>query len=713
MGTFSRKHTPRTLRRWRIAVGIVISFGVLAALGALRALSVDGVRWRVSVLARVAAGKISDLSLRETARMLRPGQLYYLRPLETETSPFAVISNPYTASADAAAGAVSFRARCNVCHGAGGAKAPDLATNEFTHGGSDWALFRNITRGIPGTAMPPHALSEQQAWQLVAYVRSLAQGLSEQEQDGEVAFGSHLLDRFRSVDGSRLTDPQTAAGDWLTYSGAYGGWRYSPLADITPANVSRLRTRWVFQVPAGSSTSTAFKTSPVIADGIMFITTGDNRVFALDAGTGAVLWTYTRALPGNLRLCCGQVNRGVALRGTRVFFATLDAHLVALEARTGKVAWDVEMAPHEQSYSGTGAPLVVGDHVISGIAGGEFGAPGFIDAYSAESGQRVWRFDTVPKPGQKGHETWGGESWKSGGAPTWLTGTFDPTLNLIYWGVGNPSPDFFGDGRPGDNLYSNSVVALDAATGRLRWHFQFTPHDQHDWDSVHVPILVDHTFQGTKRPLLVEANRNGFYYVLDRRTGEFLLARSFVRQNWATGIDSTGRPILSANASPSATGTLTFPSVAGGTNWQTSAYSPDTGYVYVPTVDQAGVFVKQPIAYRLGDLFLGSAFQTLAPGGWSSLQAIQVATGEVVWEHRFDRENRTSVPRPCGVMATGGGVVFGCRDMTMLAFDGLTGRDLWSLNLGAMIGAAPVAFEANGEELITLAAGGILMTFGL
>jgi alcohol dehydrogenase (cytochrome c) len=699
---------PRLRERVTLAVA-----GALVAAGLAGALMVDAVRWRAIVLGRVATGQITDLGLMETVRMLRARNVYYLRPLVGQSNPNAVITNPYTSAADAEAGAQSFRERCILCHESGGTKsdAPDLLKREFKYGGSDWALFRHITRGIPGTAMRAQGVSERQAWQLIAYLRGLVPAAGEPDVEGDSSAVPDVLGQLQSVDAARLVDVRKRPADWLSYSGAYDGWRYSPLARITPANVSQLRTRWVFQPPLGSA---PLKASPVVVDGVMFVTTSEDRVFALDAATGNVLWSYVRELPEDLRLCCGRVNRGVAVHGMKVYLTTLDAHLIALHAKTGRLAWDVQLAPYADGYSGTGAPLAVGDTIVTGIAGGEFGARGFVDAYDAESGHRLWRFQAVPGPGEKGNETWEQGSWKTGGAPTWLTGTFDPESNLIYWGVGNPAPDFSGDRRKGDNLYSSSVVALDAATGRLQWHFQFTPHDEHDWDAVHVPILVDATLSGARRKLLVEANRNGFYYVLDRRTGKFLLARPYVRQNWALEIDSAGRPVLSPNASPSTAGTLTFPSVAGGTNWQSSTYSPQTGYLYVPTLDQAGVFFKGPVARReASGTFLGSAFQTLAEGGWSSVQAIQVTTGDVVWEHRFNRESHENAQRVCGLMATRGGVVFGCNGNSFIALDATGGSQLWSLNTGSAISAAPIAFEAGGAELVTVSAGGILVTFGL
>jgi alcohol dehydrogenase (cytochrome c) len=696
---------PKTLRSLLLA-----TLAVVALLGVAAALQVEALRWRVMVLWRVASGTISDLSLREAVRMVKPHSEYDLHDLVSETSPFAVIENPFAKASDAAVGAGIFRERCATCHDhAGGYDTPDFSKSEFRRGASDWALFRNITRGVPGTPMRAQQISERQTWQLIAYIRGLSAG-HDSEEAGEYGGGFDPFSRMRDVSVDRLISARSTPADWLTYSGAYDGWRYSELERINRHNVHQLKIRWIFQP---SPAAGPLKASPIVADGVMFMTTGTGDVSALNAETGSVLWTYRRPLADDLTLCCGRVNRGVAVKGDTVYVATLDAHLLALDARIGKLIWDVEIAPHREGYSGTGAPIAVSDKVIVGIAGGEFGAPGFVAAYNAETGRQVWRFHTVPQPGEKGHDTWDGDSWKHGGAPTWLTGSYDPTLGLIYWGVGNPSPDFSGVSRPGDNLYSNSVVALEEGTGQLRWAFQFTPHDEHDWDAAHVPILIDGMWNGSPRKLLVEANRNGFYYVLDRVTGDFLHARAFVRQNWTTGFDSAGRPHLSPNASISSTGTMTYPSVSGGTSWQPSSYSPQTGTAFIPTVDQGGAFLADVSSSGSNGQRLAGGFQNFSAGGWTSLQAVRADTGERVWEHRFAREGRDGPSRVCGAMSTAGGLVFGCDGSTLVVLDTTTGHQLLALNTGATIVAAPVAFETGNEEFITVAAGGVLITLGL
>jgi alcohol dehydrogenase (cytochrome c) len=348
--------------------------------------------------------------------------------------------------------------------------------------------------------------------------------------------------------------------NWLTYSGDYSSWRYSKLDQITTENASRLSLQWAFQTASLGQ----FETTPLVIDGVLYGTGQDNRAFALDAKTGRASWRYQRQLPDKLQPCCGMVNRGFAALGEKLFMATLDAHVIALDRRTGNVVWDVEAADYHQAYVFTVAPLLVKDEIIVGTSGGEYGVCGFIDAYDAETGKRRWRFQTVPGPRQPGHETWAGDPWKTGGAPAWITGSNDPDLNLIYWPTGNPSPSNYGRARGGDNLYGNCMLALDADTGQLKWHYQFTPHDLHDYDSTEIPILVDREWQGRTRKLLVQADRNGFLYVLDRTNGELLAAKPFALTTWAKQIGSDGRPVVLPESEPTAEGTRTCPGALGG-----------------------------------------------------------------------------------------------------------------------------------------------------
>src|SRR6516165_5600436 len=353
----------------------------------------------------------------------------------------------------------------------------------------------------------------------------------------------------------RIRQAVREPGSWLTYHGTYDAQRFSALDEISRANVQELRPVWMYQVQGRHH----FETTPLVFDGVMYLTDPPSDVVALDVKTGRPLWAYRRSLPDDLRACCGAVNRGAAALGDQIFVETIDAHLVALDMRTGRVRWDVEVADYKAGHSLTAAPLAVKDKVIVGMAGAEYGVRGFLDAYDATTGKLVWRLWTVPGPGEPGHDSWSGDSWKTGGGSTWITGSYDPALRTVYWGIGNPGPDYNGDARRGDNLYTCSVVALDVDSGKLRWHFQFTPHDVNDIDATEIPVLIDADFRGRPRKLLLFANRNGFFYILDRLTGEFLHAKSFARQTWAKGLDATGRPIPNPDTAPSREGALVYP----------------------------------------------------------------------------------------------------------------------------------------------------------
>ena len=391
---------------------------------------------------------------------------------------------------------------------------------------------------------------------------------------------------FGQVTYQRLLEADREPGNWLTYSGNYASLRHSRLQQIQRDNVGALKLKWAFQM----KTTERVQATPLVVDGIMYLTQPPNDAWALDTETGRPYWRYRRSLPERINVCCGQVNRGLAMLGDRLFMGTVDAHLVALDRKTGNLLWDVEVADYTKGYSLTAAPLVVKDKLIVGMAGGEYGVRGFLDAYDPATGKRLWRFHTIPGPGEPGHETWSGQSWETGGGPTWVTGSFDPKLNLVYWGTGNPAPDWNGDVRLGDNLYASSVIALDADTGKLKWYFQFTPHDVHDWDAVQIPVLVDAEFRGRQRKLMYWGNRNAFFYVLDRETGEFLMATPFTRQTWAERIDEKGRPVRRPNTSPSREGAVVSPGPQGGTNWYSPSYSPVTKLFYLSVWDFASRF---------------------------------------------------------------------------------------------------------------------------
>lgn len=527
-----------------------------------------------------------------------------------------------------------------------------------------------------------------------------------QPADRDSTGGRPPADRSGPVTYQRLLHAESEPGNWLMYSGQYHSQRHSRLTRIDQRNVSRLRMRWVYQL----ATLNEVETTPLVVDGIMYLTRSPSDVIALDASTGRPFWTYEHVLPDQLSLCCGRQNRGVAILGERLFLGTLDSRLIALDTRTGNVIWDTRVADEKAGFSITSAPLVVKDKVIIGVGGGEYGVRGFLDAYDAGTGELVWRFYTVPGPGEPGHDTWEGDSWKTGGSPTWMTGSFDPELDLLYWGTGNPAPDWNGEVREGDNLYSNCVLALDPDTGELRWYFQFTPHDVHDWDAAQIPVLVDAELEGRPRKLMLWANRNGFFYVLDRQTGEFLLAREFAKQTWAERIDENGRPVRIPGTFPSDEGTLVYPSVNGAANWWSPAYSPTTGLFYVTAYDGADLYYIGEDEHRPGLPFLGSGANQDEPFDkyFSAVRALDPRTGELRWEYPLWPKSTS------GLLSTGGGLLFGGSiDGYFYALSDETGEELWGMNLGGMVHAAPITYIAQGEQQVTIAAGSAIFTFSL
>lgn len=504
---------------------------------------------------------------------------------------------------------------------------------------------------------------------------------------------------------ARIRNAEREPGSWLTYSGTYSGQRYSTLNQITTANVAGLRPVWVYQLQKAGF----FEASPIVADGVMYIVEPPSTVTALDVRTGRSLWTWTPELPKNVKaLGFPKTNRGVAILDDKVFVATLDAHLVALDAKTGVKRWSVQVADNTIGYAMTLAPLAIDGRIIVGISGAEAGVRGFIDAYAADTGKLAWRFWTVPGPGEPGSETWQGDSWKTGGGSTWVTGSYDPELKLVYWGVGNPAPDWNGDLRKGDNLHTCSLVALEADTGRLRWAFQFTPHDVHDWDANQVPILLDTAFGGKMRKLVVTPNRNAFHYVLDRETGEFLAGKAFAKQTWASGLDAKGRPMVLPNTEPSEKGTLVWPSLQGAVNWYSPSYSPLTGWVYAAVREMGSYYYKAEAEYEPGAFFLGGGEQALTGDqAWGAVRALEATTGEIKWEFRLHS------PPWAGTLSTAGGVVFGgCNEGNFFALDQKNGKLLWEFQTGGPIHANPVTYLVDGKQCIAIAGKHALFVFG-
>lgn len=507
-------------------------------------------------------------------------------------------------------------------------------------------------------------------------------------------------------DFSRILAP--AAGDWPSYHGLLSGNRMSPLDQIHTGNVSTLGAKWMFPIPSARR----LEVTPVVIDGVMYVT-APNEVYALDARSGREIWHYARPRTAGVIGDAGSgINRGVAVLGDKVFLATDHAHLLALNRWSGQLIWEVEMADFRQHYGLTSAPLIVRDLVLIGSSGGDEGARGFIDAYRAASGERVWRFWTVPAPGEPGSETWQGRAIEHPCAAPWLTGTYDAETNLTYWPTGNPCPDYNGDERKGDNLYSSSVLALDPDTGKLRWYYQFTPHDLHDWDANQTPVVVNADFGGRPRKLLLQANRNGFFYVLDRTSGEFLLGQPFVRKmTWATGVGSNGRPIMVPNQEPSVQGTRTCPSVAGATNWMSTAYNPATGLYYVMAQESCAVFTKSSAWWEPGKSFYGGGARR-APGDENEkyVRAIDIGTGKLRWEVR--QPGRGSGWG--GLMSTAGGLVIYCDESGALAaLDAKTGKPLWHFHTNQNWRASPMTYMAAGKQYIAVAAGSNIISFAL
>ena len=508
------------------------------------------------------------------------------------------------------------------------------------------------------------------------------------------------------VTADRLIRALDEPENWLHYRGDYSGRNHRPLKQINKENVGDLQAQWVFQTGVGAAAK--FQTVPLVVDGMMYLTAPYNNGYALDARTGRVLWRYQRELP-NQSLCCGPINRGFAILGDRLFMATLDSHVLALDRKTGSVIWDKQMADYRPGYSSNLAPLVVKDKVIVGTSGGEYGVRGFLDAYHVDTGERIWRFWTTPSPGEPGSETWSGDSWKTGGAPTWMTGTYDPELDLLYWCTGNPAPDLYGEDRLGDNLYSDSVLALDPDTGKLNWYFQFTPHDLHDWDANEVPVLLDLEMEGKPRKLLVQANRNGFYYVLDREDGQFLLARPYARVTWASGVGPDGRPQVLPNTSPTPEGNYQCPGMGGGSNWMAPSYNPEAGLLYVVVLEQCTVYFSTRQELEPGHFFLGS-YPGVVPDEetWGALKALEPTSGEVKWEFRFHS------PNWAGTLSTAGGLVFvGDTEGYFTALDAKTGKSLWRFQTGAPIVTAPITYLLDEKQYLAIAAGSALYTFAL
>jgi len=542
-------------------------------------------------------------------------------------------------------------------------------------------------------------LSAAEVQDLVAYLKTLkARDLSK----------TIAADLGSGLSFERIRNARAESQNWLTYWGNYKGQHFSPLNQINSGNLGRLQVQWARQMPGNS----LLETTPLVVDGTMYTSGPPGQVFALDAKTGLQIWKYERRQKVVNPYQTNPFNRGVAVMGNRVFFGTLDAAIVALDSRTGRVLWETQVADTMQGYTITGAPLPIQGKVIVGIAGGEFGIRGFLDGYDAASGKRLWRFYTVPGPGEPGNDTWKGDSWKRGSGATWLTGSYDPDLNLLYWAVGNPGPDMNGDVRQGDNLFTCSIVALDPENGRLKWYYQFTPGDTHDWDANEALVLADRIIDGKMRKLIMQADRNGMFYVLDRTDGKFLFAKPYVKQTWNRGFRPDGRPILEPEWQASPQGNVVFPMGVGGSNWQSPSYDPEHSRLYLIARDQGQGYRSTPVVFEPGREYFGGVPY---PAGGSSSEpnnfvlAMDTNTGEPKWKYAIARGSYAA-----GVLATGGGILFaGTASGDLLAFDSASGKPLWFFQTGATIASSPISYSVDGKQFVAIAAGNVLYSFAL
>jgi alcohol dehydrogenase (cytochrome c) len=626
------------------------------------------------------------------------------------------------------AGRKAFESRCARCHGAdgnGGEMGPPIAQRLPPL--DDQALSKLIHEGIPAKGMPPNVINDPEVGDLVRFLRTIQR----RADDNPIIRGRFTLTDGRAIEGQIVgegfddvqvrTDEKkivllrrsgeryravTSEANWPTYNGETGGNRYTTLTQITKENVGRLTPRWMFTVPDVGS----LQGTPIVVDGVMYVT-APNECYALDAGTGRRIWHFKR--PRTKGVTQGGANRGAGIAGDRLFMQTDNAHTIALNRITGELLWDTELADWRQNYSASSAPLPAGNLVISGVSGGEHGANGFVAAHDQETGKEVWRFWTVPKPGEPGSETWQGKDIEHGGAPTWFTGSYDGALDIVYWPTGNPGKEYNGDDRKGDNLYANSILALDRQTGKLKWHYQFTPHDLWDWDATQTSVLVDVAWEGLPRRLMLHAARNGFFYVFDRENGKLLRATAFVRNlTWATGIGADGRPIKVPGQEPSPAGTKVCPSQDGATNWFSPSFNPATGLYYVQTFEKCSIYTKSDQGpWESGKSYLGGSQRTAPePKPARILKAIDIHTGAIRWE----------LPQPGPAQSWGGTlttatglVIFGEESGNLMAADATTGKPISSFPTNQTWRASPMTYMFDGKQYIAVAAGSNIIAFAI
>jgi len=542
--------------------------------------------------------------------------------------------------------------------------------------------------------MPPFKGSAEERRDLIAYLASLSgakKSAPKAAMDEKIP--TDVMDR--------ILKPKP--GEWPTYNGVLGGNRHSPLNQINSGNVQNLQMEWVYSLEAPN-----LETTPIVVDGVMYVTSAD-KVCALGAGTGRQLWcfAYTEPTADGRPRNPGAVNRGVAVLGDRVFFATTDAHLICLNRLTGGLMWDNNMPQTKGHFGSSSAPMVVGDLVITGVSGGDSPLLGFLVAYKATTGEEAWRFHTIPRPGERGSETWKGTAIGIGGGATWLTGSYDAQTGTLYWTVGNPFPATDAAERGGENLYTNCVIALDVKTGKLKWYYQFTPHDLHDWDATEPMLLVDADYGGRPRKLLLQANRNGFMFVLDRISGEFLMAKPFVRKmNWASGYGADGKPRLLPGNDVTPAGVKGCPSVRGATNWYATSFSPETKLLYVMAVEDCSIYrqtSKESQGYE--------GIRDPNDPGLKYLRALDIETGKTVWEIPQEGPQEANYS---GVLSTAGGLVFyGETGGGFAAVDAKNGKTLWTIHGNQPWRGCAMTYMLNGRQYVAVASGSNILTFAL
>lgn len=649
----------------------------------------EKITWRAVILRRKATGGIPDLSWGELRQMTaHQGGFGMEKTAHEEVSLGASLSNGYDTEEDHQAASLIFSTKCASCHGkdgTGGSIGPPLNLPILKHGDSDLVIYKILRDGIPNTTMVAPALSLKERWQLVGFIRQM--------QIHEIGLGENKTPLNIQVRSESLRNNETKPDEWFSYSGTLDGRSYSQLTQITSANASGLKLLWVHKF---ENAAAVVEATPIVTGGVIFQTVPPSSVVAMDAKTGHLLWSYDRPISAEVPNCCGHVTRGLAVLDNDVFLTTPDGFLVCINANSGRVVWQTQVARPSKGYSITLAPLIVDRSVVVGVSGRDDQATrGFVTAYQAETGRYLWRFNTVPAPEEAGHETWADLS-KVGGGATWVTGSYDPSLGLIYWGVGSPSSNVPVAARANDNLYTDSVIALHAGTGKLAWYFQFTQHDEHYSDSAQTPILADISMGGSTHKVVCWADRSGFYYVLDRATGKFLAGAPFVDLKWGKALDSNGRPIAAPNATSTAGGP-TRTGMRGATNSANAAFDPEKGLVFVPALDRPPILANGTPS---------------APVETPVLRALDVASGAMKWEY-FSPLSGNQTYNFSGLLSTRGALVFGASGGILFAVDSSTGREVWRAALDADTRAAPISFTVDGSQVVAVSVGRALFLFGL